>query len=154
MKIVDDYKERHIMKIGQKIKRLRKLRSFTQKELGVKCGFKKQSADVRIAQYESGARTTKTELIEDISKILDVNPRYLCEHSGDSIEDIIFTLFDIDDTHGLSISLINGIACLMFNTEISKRLLEWYSMKNKLSYKEITEEEYHNWKYNISFIAL
>jgi len=138
------------MKIGQKIKRLRKLRGLTQKGLGIKCGFSAQSADVRIAQYESGTRTPKNELIEEISKILSVNPQYLYEHSGDSIEDTMFTLFDIEDTHGLAISLVNGKPCLMLNSVITKYLLEWYNMKNKLGYKEITDEEYLNWKYNIS----
>ena len=135
------------MKIGQKIKRLRNLRGFTQKALGLKCGFKPQSADVRIAQYETGKRTPKNKILEDISLALNVNQHYLNDHSGDSIEDAMFTLFDIDDTHGLSISLINGNPCLMFNTKITEHLLEWYEMKNKLEYKEITEEEYLNWKY-------
>ena len=139
------------MKVGQKIKRLRKFRGLTQKGLGLKCGFKEQSADVRIAQYESGTRTPKIKILENISQALNANPKYLRDHSGDSIEDIMFKLFDMDDTHGLSISMINGTPCLMFNTEITKHLLEWYSMKNKLGYKEITEEEYLNWKYNISF---
>ena len=139
------------MKIGQKIKRLRKLRGLTQKGLGLKCGFKEQSADVRIAQYESGTRTPKAEILEIISHAFNINPQYLSDHSGGSIEDIMFTLFDIDDTYGLSISLINGIPCIMFNTEISKHLLEWYSMKNKLAYKEIAEKEYFDWKYEIRY---
>ncbi len=141
-------KEGAKMKIGEKIKRIRKLRGITQKELGLRSGFPKQSADVRIAQYESGARIPKKEIREDISETLSINPQYLCDHSIGSTEDVIFALFDIDDTHGISITLVNGKPCLMFNTEITKHLLRWYNMKNKLEFKETEKEEYLNWKYN------
>ena len=42
------------MNIGENIKNARNLRGLTQKELGMKLGFDEKSADVRIAQYESG----------------------------------------------------------------------------------------------------
>ena len=42
------------MTIGEKIKNARNLRGLTQKELGIKLGFDEKSADVRVAQYESG----------------------------------------------------------------------------------------------------
>ena len=42
------------MTIGEKIKNARNLRGLTQKELGMKLVFDENSADVRIAQYESG----------------------------------------------------------------------------------------------------
>ncbi|MGN0604116.1 MAG: helix-turn-helix domain-containing protein, partial [Oscillospiraceae bacterium] len=54
------------MTIGEKIKNARNLRGLTQKELGIKLGFDEKSADVRIAQYESGTRTPKSELLSEI----------------------------------------------------------------------------------------
>ena len=42
--------------LGQKIKKIRMLRRYTQKELGVMCGFSLSSADVRIAQYEKNKK--------------------------------------------------------------------------------------------------
>ena len=61
------------MNIGEKIKNARNLRGLTQKELGMKLGFDENSADVRIAQYESGTRTPKSELLSEIAAVLDVN---------------------------------------------------------------------------------
>jgi len=136
------------MKIGEKIKRIRKLRGMTQKELGLASGFNIQSADVRIAQYELGTRTPKEEFRRNIAEALNINSLYLSDHSIGSIEDVIFALFDIDETQGISISLVNGKPCLMFNTEITKHLQRWYNMKNKLEFKETEKEEYLNWKYN------
>ena len=42
--------------IGGKIKRYRELRGWSQKELGIKCGFSASTADVRIAQYEKNKK--------------------------------------------------------------------------------------------------
>ena len=45
--------------MGDKIHRIRDFRGMTQKQLGMAVGFDEKSADVRIAQYESGTRTPK-----------------------------------------------------------------------------------------------
>lgn len=42
------------MAIGDKIKKIRMKRDMTQKELGLAIGFNEKTADVRMAQYESG----------------------------------------------------------------------------------------------------
>lgn len=57
------------MTIGERIKRVRMKRGMTQKELGIALGFPDRSADVRIAQYESGSRTPKEDLIRQIAAI-------------------------------------------------------------------------------------
>ena len=50
---------------------------MTQKELGIAVGFSPESADVRIAQYESGARVPKQNLIRLLAKALNVSPSTL-----------------------------------------------------------------------------
>lgn len=52
--------------IGDKIHRIRDFRGMTQKQLGMAVGFDEKSADVRIAQYESGTRTPKQALVESL----------------------------------------------------------------------------------------
>ena len=47
------------MAIGERIHHFRLLRGFTQKYLGQQLGFSDSQADVRIAQYEKGARSPK-----------------------------------------------------------------------------------------------
>ena len=41
------------MKLGARIRKIRMFRNITQKELGRRLGYGENSADVRIAQYES-----------------------------------------------------------------------------------------------------
>ena len=45
------------MAIGERIHFFRTMRGMTQKYLGMLLGFPEKSADVRLAQYETGART-------------------------------------------------------------------------------------------------
>ena len=136
------------MFIGQKIRNVRRFRGMTQKELGVKLGFSKENADVRIAQYESGRRSPKKELKKKISNILRINQKFLVNHSVNCVTDVIFTLFDIDDIYGLAISTTDGKPYITFNEKISEHLLQWKNMKEKLADNEITESEYLDWKYN------
>jgi len=47
------------MAVGERIRYIRNLRGMTQKQLGVAVGFGEKTADVPIAQYESGTRTPR-----------------------------------------------------------------------------------------------
>lgn len=60
------------MKLGEKICFIREFRKMTQKELGLALGFT-ENPQVRIAQYESGFRTPKREMLEKLAKVLDVH---------------------------------------------------------------------------------
>ena len=45
------------MAIGERINFFRNMRGMTQKYLGMQVGFPEKSADVRLAQYETGTET-------------------------------------------------------------------------------------------------
>ena len=63
--------------IGERIHFFRLLRGMTQKYLGMALGFPEKSADVRIAQYETGSRTPKADLTAALAQVLDVSPHAL-----------------------------------------------------------------------------
>ena len=54
------------MATGQRIRFFRNLRGMTQKYLGMMVGFSERTADIRMAQYESGTRTPKINLINEL----------------------------------------------------------------------------------------
>ena len=56
--------------VGENIKRIRKARNMTQKELGEKLGGISQQ---QIGQWENGIKNPKIETIEKIAAVLDVN---------------------------------------------------------------------------------
>ena len=65
------------MAIGERIHFFRTLRGMTQKYLGMAVGFPERSADVRLAQYETGTRTPKADLTAALAHTLDVSPQAL-----------------------------------------------------------------------------
>ena len=85
------------MAVGDRIKRARNFRGLTQKELGIAAGLDERSADIRIAQYESGTRTPKEDLLRKIAEVLDVNYRSLYEPTLYAAEDIMYSLFELDE---------------------------------------------------------
>lgn len=85
-------------KIGEKIKKIRIKNCLTQKQLGILVGFPESNADIRIAQYESGTRVPKEELMEKIAEVLNVTiaelvvPELICQ-----LEKLGFKLAMFDD---------------------------------------------------------
>ena len=57
------------MSTGKNIKKVRKWRGITQEELGKALGIGEGSAGTRIAQYETGKRTPKGEILGKLSLI-------------------------------------------------------------------------------------
>lgn len=52
--------------IGERIGFFRRLHNYTQKELGKLLGFSDKTCDVRVAQYESGDRVPKEEMLKKL----------------------------------------------------------------------------------------
>lgn len=65
------------MTTGERIRFYREQKGMTLKELGEKSGFLK-SGDVRIAQYQSGARVPKADTLKKIAEALGVPVDALC----------------------------------------------------------------------------
>ncbi len=63
------------MAIGERIRFIRNLRGMTQKWLGIQAGLPEKTADIRMAQYESGSRVPKEGLTEKIADVLNYLPQ-------------------------------------------------------------------------------
>lgn len=63
------------MAISERIHFFRLMRGMTQKYLGTAIGFPEKSADVRLAQYETGTRKPKADLTNALAQVLDVSPQ-------------------------------------------------------------------------------
>lgn len=142
------------MAIGERIHFFRLLRGMTQKYLGRAVGFPERSADVRLAQYETGTRKPKAELTAALAQVLEVSPQALDVPDIDSYIGLMHTLFTLEDIYGLTVSEADGEVCLKVNkdkgknaTELSKMLCSWKEQADKLSSEEISREKYDNWRY-------
>ena len=144
-----------MMAIGERIHFFRILRGMTQKYLGTIVGFPERSADVRLAQYETGTRKPKAELTAALAQALDVSPHALDVPDIDSYIGLMHTLFTLEDLYGLTVSEADGEICLKVNKEkgknaheLLKMLYAWQEQADKLSSEEISREEYDNWRYH------
>ena len=142
------------MAIGERIRFFRNLRGMTQKYLGVMVGFPEKSADVRLAQYETGARTPKADLTASLANALDVSPQALAVPDIDSYTGLMHTLFTLEDRYGLQIDEADGEVCLKVDVrknkdaaELHKMLCSWRQAAAMLKTGEISQEEYDRWRY-------
>lgn len=139
------------MAIGERIRFIRILRGMTQKYLGMRIGFSEKTADIRMAQYESGKRSPKEELINQIAGVLDVSPQALTVPDIDTHDGLMHTFFAIEDIYGLQIDKIDDYVCLHFDmrdfSAPARDFILWYEEATKLKNGEITKEEYDHWRY-------
>ena len=143
------------MAIGERIRFIRNLRGMTQRQLGAAVGFDTNTADVRMAQYESGTRTPKEKLTADIAEALEVSPQALAVPDIESYTGLLHTLFALEDLYGLAIGSIDDELCLRLDKGKGTAYLSmfdlfsaWQGQAEKLKSGEITKEEYDRWRYN------
>ena len=151
------------MAIGERIRFFRNMRGMTQKYLGMAVGFSERTADIRMAQYESGKRTPKKYLTESLAYVLGVSPMALDIPNIESDQNLMHTLFAIEDIYGLIPVMLNGEAYLKADVwhvykerphpksqgefALSRMLKPWAEEAEKLRRGEITQEEYDYWRY-------
>ena len=143
------------MAIGERIHFFRLLRGMTQKYLGMSLGFPEKSADVRLAQYETGSRTPKADLTAALAEVLDVSPHALSVPDIDSYVGLMHTLFTLEDRYGLTVENgENGVSLHVDPrkgkdaAELSEMLVAWAQQAEKLRNGEINREDYDKWRYN------
>lgn len=143
------------MAIGERISFFRNLRGMTQKFLGMQVGFPEKSADVRLAQYETGTRTPKADMTAALADTLDVSPQALAVPDIDSYIGLMHTLFTLEDRYGLEVCESDGEVHLRVNVrknkdaaQLHEMLCAWRQAAAMLKAGEITQEEYDRWRYH------
>lgn len=142
------------MAIGERIRFFRNLRGMTQKYLGQVVGFPEKTADIRMAQYESGSRTPKAELTESLADALGVSPLALSVPDIDSYLGLMHTLFALEDIYGLKIDKLDDEVCIRLDKNrgtsyisLFERFTAWQKEAEKYRNGEISKEEYDRWRY-------
>ncbi|MCI6974763.1 MAG: helix-turn-helix domain-containing protein [Oscillospiraceae bacterium] len=143
------------MAIGERIRFFRNLCGMTQKYLGQVVGFPEKTADIRMAQYESGSRTPKADLTNKLAEVFDISPQALSVPDIDSYIGLMHTLFTLEDRYGLTIvKTENGVSMYadprkgMDAAELSEMLNAWAEQAEKYRNGDISREGYDKWRYN------
>ena len=143
------------MAIGERIRFFRNLRGMTQKYLGTVVGFPEKTADIRMAQYESGSRTPKADLTNKLAEVFGISPQALSVPDIDSYIGLMHTLFTLEDRHGLTIEKTeNGVSMYADPkkgtdaAELSEMLNAWAEQSEKYHNGDINRDDYDKWRYN------
>ncbi|GHV28235.1 hypothetical protein FACS1894167_04720 [Synergistales bacterium] len=88
-------------------------------------------------------------MLREIAKALDVNYRSIYEPTLYAAEDLMYTLFELDEHYGLSIPDFDGKECIAFNRKILDDFISgWQQHKKDLTDETISKAEYMEWKLN------
>ena len=143
------------MAIGERIRFFRNLRGMTQKYLGTVVGFPEKTADIRMAQYESGSRTPKADLTNKLAEVFGISPQALSVPDIDSYIGLMHTLFTLEDRYGLTIEKTeNGVSMYADPkkgtdaAELSEMLNAWADQSEKYHNGDINRDDYDKWRYN------
>lgn len=143
------------MAIDERIRFFRNLRGMTQKYLGTVVGFPEKTADIRMAQYESGSRTPKADLTNKLAEVFEISPQALSVPDIDSYIGLMHTLFTLEDRYGLTIEKTeNGVSICADPkkgtdaAELSEMLNAWAEQSEKYHNGDINRDEYDKWRYN------
>ncbi len=94
-------KNNRLTPIGDAIKGSRKYNGLTQKGLGIQLGIAPNTADVRIAQYETEHRFASENLTKHLAEILGIHKYAISKLSIDTELEALHTFLKIDTYYGL-----------------------------------------------------
>ena len=104
------------MTLGEKIKKYRKLRKLSQKELG-EMVFKDSGVTqpaLRICQYEKDKAAPMMPIRQKIADALDIDVEILSKNDVSSNEDILYFLFELEEKKGMKLCRENGKIHMIF----------------------------------------
>jgi transcriptional regulator with XRE-family HTH domain len=136
------------LKTGELIKKYRRLRKMTQKQLAAACG----QTDSAIRNYELGNRTPGEPQLQAIAKALDISPETLREVPLESSRQALELLFRLDEEFGLEPMEVDGMLVLGFDAgaekspKLATALKSWKKMLDSEKAGELTSEELDEWK--------
>ena len=100
---------------GRRVRHYRILRGMPQKAQVMAPGFPPVTADIRIAQYESGARTPKYALLCTLAEALGVSSSALDIPRIKSREVLNQLLLALEDEYGLTITITENNERSIYN---------------------------------------
>jgi transcriptional regulator with XRE-family HTH domain len=133
---------------GSRIAFARQFRFMTQDDVSDKLGLTGECKRRTMTRYEKGNRNPKDDRTSEIAKILDININAIKKYDYKEPIDLLYTLMWLEELipkYQIDISKvpnINDENIVMFKQFIN----EWNIMREKRNKREITYEEYIEWK--------
>ena len=155
---MDYNEETEAVRVGSRIRTIRKAKSLSQGELGSMVGL---TAD-RIQKYENGARKPKSDMLKRIAGALGVETLSLVDPVVTNNYGAIHALFEMEDKYGITVSMEGGAPVIKFDfskdPSFFEDILAWEressQVKEKLAQANTDAEkdsimlEYNMWKWS------
>ena len=136
---------------GSRIAFVRQFRLMTQDEVSDKLGLTGECKRRTMTRYEKGERNPKDDRTYELSKILKVNYNAIKKYDFKEQSDILYTLMWLEELlprYQIDLSRIPSINddnIIKFKEFIN----EWEEMRIKRFKREISYEQYVEWKLNL-----
>lgn len=130
---------------------VRQFRLMTQDEVSDKLGLTGECKRRTMTRYEKGERNPKDDRTYELSKILKVNYNAIKKYDFKDQSDILYTLMWLEELlphYQIDLSRIPSINddnIIKFKEFIN----EWEEMRTKRFKREISYEQYVEWKLNL-----
>ena len=133
--------------LAKKLKQLRDGLSLTQKEVADKAHITESA----YRAYELGDRNPKPEVLNRIAKVLGVRPEYLSAPTFKNRHEFAYALLENEDVFGYTARAIDGTVAIAVGNGsaagyFAEFVRDWEEMRKKFDSREITQEEYEEWK--------
>jgi transcriptional regulator with XRE-family HTH domain len=123
---------------------------MTQDEVSDKLGLTGECKRRTMTRYEKGNRNPKNDRTMEIAQILNVNIASIKKYDYKNVEDIIYTLMWLEEllpNYHIDLSDVSSVKNKTI-LELKKFLDEWNIMRNKRMKREISYNDYIDWKLN------
>lgn len=133
---------------GSRIAFARKFRFMTQDEVSDKLGLTGECKRRTMTRYEKGDRNPKDERTLELSKILNVNYNAIKKYDFKNTIDILYTFMWLEELiprYKIDLSNVPNVNENNIN-QVKTFINEWEIMRNKRFKREISYEEYIEWK--------
>ena len=135
---------------GSRIAFVRQFRLMTQDDVSDKLGLTGECKRRTMTRYEKGNRNPKNDRTMEIAQILNVNIASIKKYDYKNVEDIIYTLMWLEELLPNYLIDLSDVPSVKNNTilELKMFLDEWNIMRNKRMKREISYNDYIDWKLN------
>jgi transcriptional regulator with XRE-family HTH domain len=142
--------------LGAKIRKFRKLKGFTQKQLGEMCGFNEST----IRNYELGNRYPDEEALTTIADALGIDRFAIADPDPSDVYGMLQILFEAESRYGLSPQTVDGEVHLVVKplhddasveeklgaAQLKEGLGIWNHINSIYEDGNLLDEEYDDWK--------
>lgn len=140
---------------GARISFARQFRMMSQDELSNRLGLTGECKRRTMTRYEKGDRNPKDKRLLEISSILNVSSNSIKVYDYKNPTDIIYVLMWLEELIPNYIIDISKVVNVdeYYSKSIITAIKDWNVMRTKRLRKEITYEEYIEWKLNYELVV-